>query len=573
MLNLRCLAIVFDLDETLIVANTMKSFEDKIETLSRKIDGEYDSHRVSGMSAELKRLIEDKNMLKQYIENDTILDNGKLVSAQNEQVLPLPGSQDRVLRPVIRFQDRNIVLTRINPEIRDTSVFVRLRPAWEDLRSYLTAKGRKRFEVFVCTLAERDYAREMWRLLDPETHLISSSQLSDRVVCVKSGCRKSLAHVFQDGICHPKMAMVIDDRLDVWDEKDQPRVHVVPAFSPYYAPQAEMAHAVPILCVARNVACNVRGGFFKEFDDNLMRRIIELHYENDMSDLPYSPDVSDYLMSEDTGVTPSSSKDVPVSEGMSGLEVAERLNHARRFGEEGHIRDQAQPTYYSSADDSSKTGASISSIGSPNVFPSSLFIAVLQEIGRRCESKVEFKPIVASSTDIDFSVEVLFSTERIGIGMGKTRKEAQLQAAENALRNLERNYISFIAPNSGGMNKEKDKLSLGNENGFLEDIIDPASNELSDHDHLHGANTSEQLGQRLSSVLSSIKELCVEGENLVFQDQVPASVTLDKGEYYFQVELAGHILGKGIASNREEAKFQAAEAALKTLKTAVGTVK
>lgn len=55
-----------------------------------------------------------------------------------------------------------------------------------------------------------------------------------------AGFRKSLAHVFQDGICHPKMAMVIDDRLEVWDEKDQPRVHVVPAFSPYYAPQAEV---------------------------------------------------------------------------------------------------------------------------------------------------------------------------------------------------------------------------------------------------------------------------------------------------------------------------------------------
>lgn len=36
------------------------------------------------------------------------------------------------------------------------------------------------------------------------------------------------------------MAMVIDDRLKVWDEKDQPRVHVVPAFAPYYAPQAEV---------------------------------------------------------------------------------------------------------------------------------------------------------------------------------------------------------------------------------------------------------------------------------------------------------------------------------------------
>lgn len=49
-----------------------------------------------------------------------------------------------------------------------------------------------------------------------------------------------MLNVFQDGTCHPKMAMVIDDRLKVWEDKDQPRVHVVPAFTPYYAPQAEV---------------------------------------------------------------------------------------------------------------------------------------------------------------------------------------------------------------------------------------------------------------------------------------------------------------------------------------------
>jgi RNA polymerase II C-terminal domain phosphatase-like 1/2 len=36
------------------------------------------------------------------------------------------------------------------------------------------------------------------------------------------------------------MAMVIDDRLKVWEDQDQPQVHVVPAFAPYYAPQAEV---------------------------------------------------------------------------------------------------------------------------------------------------------------------------------------------------------------------------------------------------------------------------------------------------------------------------------------------
>lgn len=55
-----------------------------------------------------------------------------------------------------------------------------------------------------------------------------------------AGSRKSLLSVFQHGMCHPKMAMVIDDRCKVWEDKDQPRVHVVPAFTPYYAPQAEV---------------------------------------------------------------------------------------------------------------------------------------------------------------------------------------------------------------------------------------------------------------------------------------------------------------------------------------------
>lgn len=55
-----------------------------------------------------------------------------------------------------------------------------------------------------------------------------------------AGSRKSLLNVFYDGMCHPKMAMVIDDRSKVWEDKDQPRVHVVPAFTPYYAPQAEV---------------------------------------------------------------------------------------------------------------------------------------------------------------------------------------------------------------------------------------------------------------------------------------------------------------------------------------------
>ncbi|XWS15721.1 hypothetical protein CRYUN_Cryun34aG0026200 [Craigia yunnanensis] len=328
MLNLRCLGIVFDLDETLIVANTMRSFEDRIEALQRKMNAEVDPQRMVGMVAEMKRYQDDKAVLKQYAENDQVVENGKVIKIQSEVVPALSDNHQPIIRPLIRLQEKNIILTRINPQIRDTSVLVRLRPAWEDLRSYLSARGRKRFEVYVCTMAERDYALEMWRLLDPESNLINSKELLDRIVCVKSGSRKSLFNVFRDGICYPKMALVIDDRLKVWDEKDQPRVHVVPAFAPYYAPQAEANNTIPVLCVARNVACNVRGGFFREFDEGLLEKIPEISYEDDIKDIPSPPDVGNYLVSEDETSASNGNKDPLLFVGMADAEVERRLKEA-----------------------------------------------------------------------------------------------------------------------------------------------------------------------------------------------------------------------------------------------------
>lgn len=70
-----------------------------------------------------------------------------------------------------------------------------------------------------------------------------------------TGLKKSLFNVFQNGNCNPNLALVIDDRLKVWDEKDQPRVHVVPAFAPYYAPQAEvLAMCIISIYLAENLS-------------------------------------------------------------------------------------------------------------------------------------------------------------------------------------------------------------------------------------------------------------------------------------------------------------------------------
>lgn len=639
MLNLRCLSIVFDLDETLIVANTMKSFEDRIDALKSWISREGDPVRISGMNGELKRYADDRALLKQYAENDCVVDGGKIYKAQFEEVAPLSENHETLARPVVRLPEKHLVLTRINPENRDTSVLVRLRPAWEDLRSYLTAKGRKRFEVFVCTMAERDYALEMWRLLDPEANLINSKQLLNRVVCVKSGSRKSLLHVFQDGVCHPNMAMVIDDRLKVWEDKDQPRVHVVPAFTPYYAPQAETANAVPVLCVARNVACNVRGGFFKEFDENFLRKIFELFYEDEMSNIPSPPDVSNYLISEETGFIANGNTSAPMSEGISGAEVEQRLPQldeklavdsdtnlannipdlrseapqqpipsvsgvanplrmtmpsqkgllglparkdirsssgdppilklpaqssqggwlveedgnrgllsnrgivpAQDFdtskvdkqrayaGHPGHSTSfpvsLAQLSRVNAGQEFSKQNLPASetagvpefaNIHSPasttnketladavkvNTLPSSLSISVLQEIGRRCCSKVEFKPILSTSKDLQFSVEVLFTGEKIGVGMGKTRKDAQQQAAENALRCLAEKYLTYVT--RSGLIDRDEKPQVQNENGFIWDDINLQPDELSSDEKPQRENALEAVEAASVSTSSMI---------------------------------------------------------------------
>ena len=117
MLYLSCLGIVVDLDETLIVANTMRSFEDRIEALQRKINSEVDQQRVSAMLAEIKRYQDDKNILKQYAENDQVVDNGKVVKSQPEVVLALSDNHQTIVRPLLRLQEKNIILTRINPQV------------------------------------------------------------------------------------------------------------------------------------------------------------------------------------------------------------------------------------------------------------------------------------------------------------------------------------------------------------------------------------------------------------------------------------------------------------------------
>ncbi|KAJ1280124.1 hypothetical protein BS78_04G207700 [Paspalum vaginatum] len=755
MLNLRCLGIVFDLDETLIVANTSRSFEDRIDGLQRKLSNETDPQRRNGMLSEIKRYQDDKSILKQYIEGDQVFDDGNVYKAQPEIVPPLSDNQQPMTRPVIRLQDKSIILTRINPLIRDTSVLVRLRPAWEDLRSYLIARGRKRFEVYVCTMAERDYALEMWRLLDPDSRLINSVQLHDRMVCVKSGSKKSLLNVFHDGSCHPGMALVIDDRLKVWDEKDQSRVHVVPAFTPYYAPQAEANCTIPVLCVARNVACNVRGGFFKDFDEGLLPRISNVHYEDEVNDISSAPDVGNYLITEDENVAAANgNRDSLPFDGMADAEVERRMKEASSNAqvfhptaanfvmpvtpaqnfvspsvaplappiaimpppfsqpvvqpgfsdplqgsparEEGevpeseldpdtrrrllilqHGQDTRDPTpplpaippvqvpvppvqphgnWFPAEDGINSSNLSRGSAGftvesdamlyekkqpphpsffhggdSPmssdrfsyqnQRFPSQLPHAedhhmlqnhappkyrsfsgeeltsrhapsnqrsnqiesgrhftqyagtsagILEGIALKCGSKVEYRSTLCDTAELQFSIEVWIVGEKVGEGIGRTRREAQRQAAEMSLRNLANKYLSSD-PNKLPDMKENGFSSNRNFFGYSGNTRDDMLPVSSTSEESRFMKMEESNPRKTGGSVAALKELCtVEGYNLVFQARPSPPDGSAGKDSYAQVEVGGQILGKGVGLTWEEAKVQAADEALGTLRSMLG---
>jgi RNA polymerase II C-terminal domain phosphatase-like 1/2 len=52
-------------------------------------------------------------------------------------------------------------------------------------------------------------------------------------------------------------------------------------------------------------------------------------------------------------------------------------------------------------------------------------------------------------------------------------------------------YVAYIAPRSGAVDGDFDKLSLGNENGFVWDIVSSGANELLREDGLPKESTSE----------------------------------------------------------------------------------
>ncbi|KAK1670594.1 hypothetical protein QYE76_058760 [Lolium multiflorum] len=67
MLNQRCLALVFDLDETLVLTNNKETFENRMEKITSDLkNSELDATTEVALCNELYRVCEDSELLKDF---------------------------------------------------------------------------------------------------------------------------------------------------------------------------------------------------------------------------------------------------------------------------------------------------------------------------------------------------------------------------------------------------------------------------------------------------------------------------------------------------------------------------
>ncbi|MEW5314413.1 MAG: hypothetical protein WDW38_005914 [Sanguina aurantia] len=294
LVNTQRLSVVFDLDETLVLGVTRSASMLRKETIL-KLRSERHSERkkllhypprsddvpclteaeldrVTGR--ELKALQDDITMLETFARAGYVYWNGKESVATYEDVLPEGKGAVPFKRKTLRVTDSDpaIVITEMDPKVADSNMLVRVRPGWEALARALIQEGEgggashavDRFEVYVCTAAQRYWALEAWRILDPRSLIFPADQRHLRIMNVEQHGlasqdeSKKLARVILQTDLRTSavpvpvpLAVVIDDRSDVWDKPGKDcLLQVVPYQHIMEAAMGQVAYEDPRLTAA-----------------------------------------------------------------------------------------------------------------------------------------------------------------------------------------------------------------------------------------------------------------------------------------------------------------------------------
>lgn len=191
--------------------------------------------------------------------------------------------------------------------------------------------------------------------------------------------------------------------------------------------------------------------------------------------------------------------------------------------------------------------------------------------------KVEFRTGLCDTAELQFSVEAWLVGDKIGEGVGRTRKEAQHQAVMSSLRTLANKYMTNALSDPIAVRGDVYKPHV-KENGFINDSYGYSAFNRNDSAPVASTSDSRPLSNNLEgpiksrSFVAALQEICtMEGYSLAFQAQpLPPGSSVNQGEVSAQVEIQGQILGKGTGTTWEDAKLQAAEEAHESLKSMLG---
>lgn len=257
----RKIAIALDLDETLVKAYNYNRFH------KNKMTEDEEDGFLGNMSS----------MMHQFYNRCEIFPQGTFqkIGAKLKTVVLTNGSKKQ--RPVIdiraagrEYHKCKCVFTRINCDDNDSSMLITVRPGWEDRKTEPGEQGyeglyrllcqmheERAVEVYVCSTAQREYAFECWRILDSRGILIPREAYDKRIITTKhsnTSPSKSMRDVIwgngsdatngsvedtAENGRHPHgaspcvpLTLIVDDRMDVWYEKDRASLEQVPKFDP-----------------------------------------------------------------------------------------------------------------------------------------------------------------------------------------------------------------------------------------------------------------------------------------------------------------------------------------------------
>ena len=178
--------VVLDLDETLVKGHSIAQLEKKWEDLkSKEQETPEDPTDDEIVALNCDNLVyTDKLLLTRFrdeeqvkgAENETI----KATMVKGTYISSTQNSKISVVdRPCIELRDEGVYLSKILANQPHTSILLRPRPGWEQAYDSLVNSGadtidRNKVSVVasICTTAERNYAHEVWRILDRKSLLV-----------------------------------------------------------------------------------------------------------------------------------------------------------------------------------------------------------------------------------------------------------------------------------------------------------------------------------------------------------------------------------------------------------------